>query len=67
MGLTIPVRIDSGAQTRMVLESGELIDLPTWIEIPPFGSRKVTLDLGGRLSEFVITAQGPESIVLPRP
>lgn len=67
MGLTIPVRIDSGAQTRMVLESGERIDLPTWIEIPPFGSRKVTLDLGGRLSEFVITAQGPESIVLPRP
>ncbi|MEE2858074.1 MAG: hypothetical protein VX949_11865 [Planctomycetota bacterium] len=67
MGLTIPVRIESGAQTRMVTESGELIDLPTWIEIPPFGSRMVTLDLGGRLSEYVITAQGPESIVLPRP
>ncbi len=67
MGLTIPVRIESGAQTRMVLESGELIDLPTWIEIPPFGSRLVTLDLDGRLSEYVITAQGPESIVLPKP
>lgn len=67
VGITIPIQIDSADQTYLITETGTPLALPRWIEIKPFGSRIVVLQKEGRRSEFSISAQGPETVLLPAP
>ncbi|MBT5738550.1 MAG: hypothetical protein HOI29_08325, partial [Planctomycetes bacterium] len=66
-GLTIPVRIETSSPARLILDSGETLVPPGWLEVPAFGSRQIRLEANGRHSTFVITSEGPETIVLPTP
>ncbi|MDE0959543.1 MAG: hypothetical protein OSB09_02055 [Planctomycetota bacterium] len=66
-GLTIPVRIETNTPALLILDSGETLVAPHWLEVPPFGSRQIHLESNGKRSTFVITAEGPETILLPTP
>ncbi len=66
-GLTIPVRIETSSPARLILDSGETLVPPGWLEVPAFGSRQIRIEANGRHSTFVITSEGPETIVLPTP
>jgi tetratricopeptide (TPR) repeat protein len=67
VGLTIPVEIVSKPGTALIDEAGKSISLPTWIEVEPFGSKKIVLEKEGRRTEFVISTQSPETVTLPAP
>ncbi|MGE4619378.1 MAG: hypothetical protein AAEJ04_06155 [Planctomycetota bacterium] len=67
VGLSIPVKIKSKPGTFLIDDSDQAVSLPTWIEVEPFGSKKVILENEGRRSEFVITTQSSETVTLPAP
>ncbi|MGE4633397.1 MAG: hypothetical protein AAEJ47_10195 [Planctomycetota bacterium] len=67
VGLIIPIKIESEQNTNIVTDSGKKVALPVWIEVEPFGSKKVILEREGRQTEFVISTEGPETVWLPAP
>lgn len=67
VGLMIPVRIATKLPVFLIGDSGHKVALPVWIDVKPFGSKKVVLEREGRQAEFVITSEGPETVWLPAP
>jgi len=67
VGLIIPIKIESEQNTYIVTDSGKKVALPVWVEVKPFGSKKVILEREGRQTEFVISTEGPEAVWLPAP
>ncbi len=66
-GVTVPVQISTRKPSKLQVPGKDPVDLPAWIEVPPFGTRTIRIEREGRFSEFVIPSRGPESMVLPHP
>ena len=67
VGVTIPIKIESGDHTYLITDKEIALLLPCWVEVKPYGSKTITLQRDGRRSEFTISDQGSETVTLPAP